>query len=181
MRTRSFAAAAFVAFLAPSALRAASTTTGHAPSARSVVFNAATAYTRDGDRDDQDFERRGHDDHGDYDDRGEKHCGRGNAWGCRRNRDDRYDDDRRSDRWDHERYERARYERDRYERDGYEREQYERARYERARYERERYERERYERDRYYERERYSPSRPIACVHYGNRVVGGVVVSVCLP
>jgi hypothetical protein len=103
-------------------------------------------------------------------------CGRGNAWGCRRNddrydrrRDDDYDRDRRRDRYERERYERMRYEQARRERERYERE-----RYERERYERERYERERYERDRY-------RVRPVACIRAGSRVVGGVVVTVCLP
>lgn len=149
MRARILAAVCFT-LLAPAALLAASPTVHNDMSAARGALSAASTVTA-------------HDDHGDdwrhRDD--DRHCGRGNAWGCRRNRgDDRYDD--RRDR----RYDRARA-RDRYERD----------RYERDRYERDRYERDRYERDRY---EQYY-SRPVACLRAGSRVIGGVVVTVCLP
>ncbi len=163
MRTRIFAVA-IVAMLAPAAVFAGSVSAAPAPSASSVLINVKTAYTTPGQRLDQGYGR--HDgDHDDYDDRGGKKCGRGNAWGCRRKNDERYVFDRRGDRWEREQYERARYARERYER-------------QRAR---EYYDRERYERDRYDDRDRYYPSRPIACVRAGNRIVGGVVVTVCLP
>jgi hypothetical protein len=168
-------AAAMLAMLAPAALFAGSTSAAPAPSAAKVLINVKSAYAAPGQSVDQGFDRRDRE-HGNYDERGDRECGHGNAWGCRRNNDERYDNDRRRDRW-----ERDRYERDRYERDRYARERYERERYARERYERERYERERYERDRYEQRDRYYPSRPIACVRAGNRIVGGVVVTVCLP
>ena len=173
-------AAAMVAMLAPVALFAGAPV----PSASKVLINVKTAYTTPGQNVDQDYGRRERE-HGDYDDRGDKECGRGNAWGCRRKNDERYDDDRRRDRWDRDRYERSRYEREQYERAQYERARYEHERYERERarerYERERYERDRYERDRYDQRDGYYQSRPIACVRTGNRIVGGIVVTVCLP
>lgn len=91
-------------------------------------------------------------------------CGRGRAWGCRRDRgDDRWDDrrddryDRRADRWERERYERARWEQ---------------ARWERARY------RARYGySDRRYER---YDGYAVACLRAGGRVLGAVLV-VCVP
>ena len=111
----------------------------------------------------------------DWRDRDDKHCGRGNAWGCRRNRDardDRYDR-RDRDRYDRERYERERYDRERYERARYERERIEQARYERARY------RARYGyRDRRYER---YDGYPTACLRAGGRVMGGAVLVICVP
>ena len=131
-------------------------------------------------------------------------CGRGNAWGCRRNRgDERYDkhqerdrhdrdrdEDDHSDRdryerarWEHERYDRDQYARERYERERYERERYERARYDRDRYEGARYDREREEiRDRNRDR-RYSryDGRPLACIQAGGRVLGPAVLVICVP
>ncbi len=188
MRTRMFVVA-MVAMLAPVALYAGSLSAAPAPSAAKVLINVKTAFTTSSQTFDQDDDR--HDrEHGDYDDRGDRRCGRGNAWGCRRKNDERYDSDRRDDRWGHERYDRERYERERYERARYEQERYEQERYEHERYARERYERERareryarerYERDRYDQRDGYYPSRPIVCARTGNRSVGGVVVTVCLP
>ncbi len=183
MRSRMLAAAV-LAMLAPAALFAGSLNAAPAPSASKVLVTVKTAYSTAGQKVDQDYGR--HDrEQGDYDDRGDKGCGRGNAWGCRRKNDERYDSGRRDDHWEHERYERARYEREQYERERYEHERYARERYERQRarerYEREQYERERYERDRYDQRDGYYQSRPVACVRAGNRIVGGVVVTVCLP
>ena len=116
-------------------------------------------------------------------------CGRGNAWGCRRNReDDRYDNRQDRDRYDRDRYERGRDDRGRYDRDRYESDRWERERFERARYERERYERERYAREReeweYRHRDRrYSryDGYPVACVRAGGRVLGGAVLTICTP
>ena len=130
---------------------------------------------------------------------GDDDCGRGHAWGCRRNRDDdRYDERRERDRHDRDRYDgdredrdrsdRARYDGDRYERDRWERERWERARYERARYERERYEREQDAREReewaYRHRDRrYSryDRYPVACIQAGGRVIGAAVLTICIP
>lgn len=100
-------------------------------------------------------------DHGAWRAAADPRCGRGRAWGCRRDRgDDRYD--RRADRWERERWER---------------EQYERAHWEQARWERARY-RARYGYDdRRYERyDGYS----VACLRAGGRVLGAVLV-VCVP
>ena len=100
-------------------------------------------------------------DRGDWRADADPRCGRGRAWGCRRDRgDDRYD--RRADRW---------------ERDRWERERYERARWEQARWERARY-RARYDDDdrRY---ERYD-GYAVACLRAGGRVLGAVLV-VCVP
>ena len=121
-------------------------------------------------------------------------CGRGNAWGCRRNRgDERYDDRHERDRHDRDRYENDRSDRDRYERARWERERYDRDQYASERYERERYERERYERAQYdREREdiryrnrdrRYSryDGRPVACIQAGGRVLGPAVLVICIP
>ncbi len=93
-------------------------------------------------------------------------CGRGRAWGCRRDRwDDRYDDryDRRADRWERERWERDRWERE---------ERWDRIRYERARY------RARYG---YYDRgyARYD-GYAVACLRAGGRVLGATLV-ICVP
>ncbi len=186
MRTRMFAAA-LVAMLAPAALFAGSITAAPAPSAQKLLINVKTSYTTSGQSVDRD---RDHQDrkHGEYDDRGDRKCGRGNAWGCRRKNDERYDADRRDDRWEHDRYDRDRherddrraYERERNARERYERqrarERYDRDRYERERDERERYSRDRYGRDGYDQRDRYYPARPITCARVGNRIL-----SVCLP
>ncbi len=125
---------------------------------------------------------------------GDDDCGRGHAWGCKRNRDeDRYDDRRDrerherdrydGDRDDRDRYDRARDDRERYERERWEHERYERARYERERYDRERYARERDEweyrnRDRRYAR---YDGYPAACIRAGGRVLGGAVLVICTP
>jgi hypothetical protein len=149
MRNRMLSAA-LVALLVPVAMHAASPTTNGPLGVNGV------AVTQD---DDRRSEWRGDD----------PRCGRGNAWGCRRGRDDdRYEDryDRRADRWERERWERERA-RERYERARWERERYERARY-RARYG-------------YYDRryERYD-GYAVACLRAGGRVLGAVLV-VCVP
>jgi hypothetical protein len=89
-------------------------------------------------------------------------CGRGRAWGCRRD-----------DRWDR-RYDRRidRLERELWEREQWEREQFARARWERARY-RARYG---YHDHRF---ERYD-GYAVACLRAGGRVFGATLV-VCVP
>ncbi len=167
MRNRLFATAA-LALLAPTAVFAASATS---PTARNsdaaftAPANISLSGVFTGDRDDP-------------------KCGRGKAWGCRRDRDDsRYDDRRDDDRRDRDRYDHERYDGDRYEQ-----ERYERARYERDRWERERYARERYERERELERYRHRDRRyerydryPKACVQAGGRVIGSAVLTICIP
>lgn len=169
MRTRFFASAA-LALLAPTALFAASARTAipyHSTAAFSTVAGASESGAFDADADDP-------------------HCGRGRAWGCKRDRDDdRYDDrrDRGRDRHDGDRYDGDRWERERYERARYDRDRYERDRYRQDRYEQERYERER-ELERYRHRDRrYSryDGYPVACVRAGGRVIGSVVLMICVP
>lgn len=167
MRNRLFATAA-LALLAPTAAFAASaaTPTSHGSAA---AFTAPVSIAPSGD-----FTA----------DRDDPKCGRGKAWGCRRDRDDsRYDD-----RWDDDRRDRDRYEHERYDRDRYEHERYERASYERERWERERYARERYERERELKRYRHRDRRyerydrhPTACIQAGGRVIGSAVLTICIP
>jgi hypothetical protein len=157
MRTRMLAAAA-LALLAPATMFAA-------PSARESVAVLATGTAA--------FAQVIGDD-----------CGRGHAWGCRRDREEgRYDNRQDRDRYDRGRYDRSRDDRGRYERERWERERYARARYERERYERERYARERQEWEYRHRDRRYSryDGYPGACIRAGGRVLGGAVLEICVP
>jgi hypothetical protein len=131
-------------------------------------------------------------------DRRDDDCGRGNAWGCRRNRDeasDRRDEryDRRDDRRDE--YRREEYRRDEYRRDDYRRDEYRRDAYRRQEQARDEYRREAYRRHEYEERyaRRYSrpdygyyrsysayDAYPTACIRAGGRILGAVL-TVCVP
>jgi hypothetical protein len=155
MRPRYLATLAAFALVAPSALLAAPAATA-VDATRALANSTAHVWSAPTELGD---------DWRDRDD--EKHCGRGRAWGCRRNRDDRDDD--------HDRYDRDRYDRDRYERARHERERYERERYARERYERDR------EDDRYRRRDRRNDGRAVVCIHTGTRVIGSAVIVICLP
>ncbi|MBC7842124.1 MAG: hypothetical protein H7099_07420 [Gemmatimonadaceae bacterium] len=161
MRNRVFAAAV-LALLAPTAVFAASAATTDARNSVAAITTVAGTTAL----------------HAYAADRDDPRCGRGNSWGCRRDRDDRYDDRR----------DRDRYNNDRFDRDRYERHRYERARWERERYARERYARQRYERARQLERYRYRDRRysrydrqPVACIRAGGRVIGSAVLTICIP
>lgn len=156
MRTRTFLAAALT-LLAPTVALAAAPMATAAIASSGVAYTAATtagtlAFANGGDDDD------------DWRDRDRRKCGRGNAWGCRR--DDRYD-----------RYDR--YDRD----DDYRRRRVsERIVYERYEYRRPRGD-YRYD-DRYRRRDRryfQYDNRPTACLRAGGRAIDWAVVVVCLP